>query len=130
MRSWPRFQEQTSSSQVVLIPAAAGTALVLFRISLSACICDFAHLRGAGTRILLAQPFACFTSGDPGREFLLPVFAVSLAAVRRDLRRAWYAPFFWGSLTVSAFGSLGVGLTISSLRRTQRTASMTACVTC
>jgi hypothetical protein len=35
-------------------------------------------------------------------------------------------PFFWLALVVCVFGSLGIGLTIASLARTQREASMGA----
>jgi hypothetical protein len=57
-----------------------------------------------------------------------PLLAVGLAALLSGI----YSPaaltrsFYWLALGVAAFGSLGIGLTISSLARTQRTASMGA----
>jgi hypothetical protein len=62
-------------------------------------------------------------------KFLVyPVLAMGLAVALSGI----YSPaalsrsFYWLALGVAAFGSLGIGLTISSLARTQRTASMGA----
>jgi len=62
-------------------------------------------------------------------KFLVyPVLAVGLAALLSGIYSpaALTRPFYWLALSVAAFGSLGIGLTISSLARTQRTASMGA----
>jgi ABC-2 type transport system ATP-binding protein len=57
-----------------------------------------------------------------------PVLAVGLAAVLAGIYRpaALGTLFFWLAIGVSAFGSLGIGLTIASIARTQRAASMGA----
>ena len=57
-----------------------------------------------------------------------PVVGISLAALLAGISKPMVlaSPFFWLVLTVAAFGSLGIGLTIACLARTQRTASMGA----
>jgi hypothetical protein len=64
-----------------------------------------------------------------GAKFLFyPVIGVGLAGLIGTI----YAPsvlsqpFFWLTLIVTAMGSLGIGLSIASVARTQRLASMTA----
>ncbi|MEQ9320137.1 MAG: hypothetical protein RIF41_13315, partial [Polyangiaceae bacterium] len=39
---------------------------------------------------------------------------------------AWTLPFFWHALGITALGTVGIGLTLSVLARTQRAASMSA----
>lgn len=57
-----------------------------------------------------------------------PLLAVALAAVLAGTYRpqAMALPYFWLALFAAVAGSMGVGLTIASLARTQRTASMAA----
>jgi len=57
-----------------------------------------------------------------------PVVGVALAALLAGISRpaALGQPLFWLTLIGAAFGSLGIGLTIASLARTQRAASMGA----
>src|SRR5262249_25286776 len=57
-----------------------------------------------------------------------PVLGLALAAVLAGTYRpvVLASPFFWLALVVAVAGSMGVGLTIASLARTQRAASMGA----
>jgi hypothetical protein len=57
-----------------------------------------------------------------------PAVGIALAAVLAGICRPLVLLniFFWFALAVSAIGSLGIGLTIACLARTQRTASMAA----
>src|SRR5207244_4113475 len=57
-----------------------------------------------------------------------PALALALAALLAGAYepRALLRPFFWLALAVCVTGSMGVGLTIATLARTQRAASMGA----
>lgn len=57
-----------------------------------------------------------------------PVAGIGLATLLAGIYRpaVLAMPFFWLALVVSALGSMGVGLTIASIARTQRSASMGA----
>jgi hypothetical protein len=74
-------------------------------------------LSPASTRELLAAKFLFY-----------PVIGLTLAALLAGTYepRALLRPFFWLGLVVSVIGSMGIGLTIASLARTQRAASMGA----
>jgi hypothetical protein len=74
-------------------------------------------LSPASTRELLAAKFLFY-----------PVIGLFLAALLAGTYqpRALLRPFFWLGLVVSVVGSMGIGLTIASLARTQRAASMGA----
>jgi hypothetical protein len=74
-------------------------------------------LSPASTRELLAAKFLFY-----------PVIGVLLAAVLAGTYepRALLRPFFWAGLVVTVIGSMGIGLTIASVARTQRAASMGA----
>jgi hypothetical protein len=80
--------------------------------------------------VLLAQVLSPATPAEilAAKLLFYPVIAVALAAIAAGT----YKPavlgqgFFWLSLAVSVFGSMGIGLTVSSLARTQRTASIGA----
>ncbi len=74
-------------------------------------------LSPASTRELLAAKFLFY-----------PVIGVALAALLAGTYepRVLLRPFFWAGLVVTVFGSMGIGLTIASLAKTQRAASMGA----
>jgi hypothetical protein len=74
-------------------------------------------LSPASTRELLAAKFLFY-----------PAIGMALAALLAGTYepRALLRPFFWLCLLVSVVGSMGIGLTIASLARTQRAASMGA----
>jgi hypothetical protein len=80
--------------------------------------------------VLLAQALSPATGAEilAAKLLFYPAVALALAVVAAGT----YKPavlgqaFFWLSLLTSVFGSMSVGLTVSSLARTQRTASIGA----
>lgn len=80
--------------------------------------------------VLLTQALSPATSGEIvlAKFLFYPVLGLMLAAVLVGTYRplVLVQPFFWLALVVAAFGSMGIGLTIASLARTQRAASMGA----
>jgi len=126
--SWPRFQEQTSSLTGGLDPRArwhgSGAVREFF-------VCVYllpSPLRGAGTR----HPLGSGLSPASPQEILAA--SLSLPGVcrqpgrgpGRDLPAGRVLQPSSGDAHGFGFWLSGVGLTISSLARTQRTASMTA----
>jgi ABC-2 type transporter len=107
------------------------TALVLFAIFFvcvylqSSLTCEERE-RG----VLLAQALSPATSLEilAAKFIFYPTIAMALALVAAGT----YKPvvltqsFFWLSLVISIFGSMSIGLTVSSLARTQRSASIGA----
>jgi hypothetical protein len=107
------------------------TALVLFGlffvcVYLQASLTCEERERG----VLLAQALSPATPAEilAAKLLFYPLLAVALAVIAAGT----YKPsvlaqgFFWLSLAVSVLGSTGIGLTVSSLARTQRTASIGA----
>lgn len=80
--------------------------------------------------VLLAQALSPATPREilAARFLFYPVLGLVLAAVLAGTYNpsALARPFFWLVLLVAVSGSMGVGLTIASLARTQRAASMGA----
>jgi hypothetical protein len=80
--------------------------------------------------VLLAQALSPATTGEIllARFLFYPAFGLALAAVLAGTYRpaVLALPFFWLALLAATTGAMGIGLTISSLARTQRTASMAA----
>jgi hypothetical protein len=80
--------------------------------------------------VLLAQALSPATAAEIlGARFLFyAAMGMTIAAILAGVYepRVLLRPFFWAVLVVSAAGSMGVGLTISALARTQRAASMGA----
>jgi hypothetical protein len=107
------------------------TALVLFGLFfvcvylLPSLTCE-EHERG----VLLAQALSPAAPREilAAKFLFYPLLALGLAAVLAGTYQpaALARPFFWASLVVGVFGSMGIGLTIASLARTQRAASMGA----
>jgi hypothetical protein len=107
------------------------TALVLFGLFfvcvylLPALACEERE-RG----VLLAQALSPASPGEilAARFLFYPALGLGLALVLAACcePRALGRPFFWAALLVAAAGAMGVGLTISSIARTQRAASMGA----
>jgi hypothetical protein len=128
----PAFKERRSPIQGGAGPRSAlAPALVLFALCL-ACV----YLLPAFTceererGLLLAQ---ALTPASPGEivaaKFLFyPTLGVALAALPAAVSQpaALGRPFFWLTLLVAAGGATGIGLTIGSLARTQRAASLGA----
>jgi hypothetical protein len=107
------------------------SALVLFALFLS-CVYLMPSLmceeRERG--ILLAQALSPASPLEIlGAKLLFyPAAGVALAATLAGIARpaVLAQPFFWLALTANACGALGIGLTIASVARTQRAASMGA----
>jgi hypothetical protein len=80
--------------------------------------------------VLLAQALSPATTGEilTAKFLFYPVLGLTLAAILAGTYRptVLVQPFFWLALVVSVLGSMGIGLTIASLARTQRAASMGA----
>lgn len=80
--------------------------------------------------VLLAQALSPATTGEllAAKLLFYPALALVLAVVLAGTYRPMVLtrPFFWLALMAAVFGSMGVGLTIASLARTQRAASMGA----
>jgi hypothetical protein len=111
--------------------SALATALVLFGLFF-VCVYLLPSLaceeRERG--VLLAQVLSPASPGEilAARFLFYPVIGMALAALLAGLYQpaALGRPFFWLALPAAALGAMGVGLTIASLARSQRTASMAA----
>jgi ABC-2 family transporter len=111
--------------------AAVAAALVLFALFF-VCVYLLPSLtceeRERG--VLLAQALSPASPQEIlGAKFLFyPILGVGLAALLSGIYSpaVLARPIYWLVLVVAACGSLGIGLTIASLARTQRTASMGA----
>jgi hypothetical protein len=107
------------------------TALVLFGLFF-VCVylmpCFTCEERERG--VLLAQALSPAAPREilAAKFLFYPLLAVALAAVLAGTYRPAVLgrPFFWLVLAVAVTGSMGVGLTVASLARTQRAASMGA----
>jgi hypothetical protein len=124
-------QESSSLAGGVDSRSAVTTALVLFALFF-ACVYLLPSLtceeRERG--VLLAQALSPASAGEilTAKLLFYPVLGMGLAALLAGIANplALARPFFWLALTAAALGSLGVGMTIACLARTQRTASMGA----
>ena len=80
--------------------------------------------------VLLAQALSPATPFEilVAKLLFYPVLGIALAALIAGITSPMILirPFFWLGLTAAAIGSIGIGLTIASLARTQRAASMGA----
>jgi hypothetical protein len=80
--------------------------------------------------VLLAQALSPASSLEilAGKLLVYPVIGMGLAALLAGICRPAVLgqPFFWLALTSSAAGSLGLGMTIACVARTQRSAGMGA----
>ena len=80
--------------------------------------------------VLVAQALSPATAREilAAKFLFYPIVGMALASLLAGLNQpsVLRQPFFWFALTVSACGSLGVGMSIASLAKTQRAASMGA----
>lgn len=110
---------------------AVTSALVLFALFFScvyllpSLMCE-EHERG----VLLAQALSPASPVEilAAKFLFYPIVGVALGAVLAGISKPAVLTngFFWLVLIVASLGSLGIGLTIASMARTQRTASMGA----
>jgi hypothetical protein len=128
----PEIEEERSSLDGGLDPrSGAATALVLFGLFF---ICVYllpsltCEERERG--VLLAQALSPASPLEilTAKFLFYPALGLALAGLLAGIYSpsALSRPFLWCSLGVAAAGSLGIGLTIASLARTQRAASMGA----
>ncbi len=111
--------------------AAIATALVLFSLCFS-CIYLMPSLtceeRERG--LLLAQALSPATAGEilAAKFLFYPAFGILLATLLAGIHNSAVLtrPFFWMTLGTLAVGTLGIGMTIASLAKTQRAASLGA----
>ena len=129
----PEFvlREEKLKGSTLDMRAAIATALVMFSLFFT-CVylmpsltCE-EHERG----LLLAQALSPATAMEIlGAKFLFyPTFGILLAALLGGLHNPGVLTqkFFWFTLLTLAVGTLGIGMTIASLARTQRSASLSA----
>lgn len=124
-------QESSQLKGGVDMRSSISTALVLFALFFS-CVYLLPSLmceeRERG--ILLAQALSPALPREilAAKFLFYPAVGIALAALIAGICKPFVLlqPFFWLALIVAGFGSLGIGLTIACLARTQRTASMGA----
>jgi hypothetical protein len=128
----PEIETERSALDGGLDPrSAVAAALVLFALFF-VCVYLLPSLtceeRERG--VLLAQALSPASAAEilTAKFLFYPAVGVGLAALLGGISSppALARPFFWLALAAAVCGSLGVGLTISSLARTQRAASMGA----
>jgi hypothetical protein len=128
----PEIEEERSVLESGLDPrSGVATALVLFALFF-VCVYLLPSLtceeRERG--VLLAQALSPASPLEilAAKFLFYPLLALALAALLAAIYSpvALSRPFLWISLGVAAAGSLGIGLTIAGLARTQRAASMGA----
>ena len=111
--------------------AAIATALVLFSLCFT-CIYLMPSLtceeRERG--LLLAQALSPASSAEilAAKFLFYPAFGILLATLLAGIHNSAVLarPFFWMSLAALAVGTLGIGMTIACLAKTQRAASLGA----
>jgi hypothetical protein len=128
----PTFEEERSSLAGGLDPRSGlATSLVLFGLFF-VCVYLLPSLtceeRERGVLLAQALSPASTTELLAAKFLFYPAVGLVLAAALAGTYepRALARPFFWLALVVSVVGSMGIGLTIASLARTQRAASMGA----
>jgi ABC-2 type transporter len=125
------LQERALVGGALDLRAAIATALVLFALCFT-CVYLMPSLtceeRERG--LLLAQALSPATSAEIlGAKFLFyPAFGIVLATLLAGIHNSAVLtrPFFWMSLATLAVGTLGIGMTIACLAKTQRAASLGA----
>jgi ABC-2 family transporter protein len=124
-------QERARLSGTLDVRSSLTTALVLFALFffcvylLPSLTCEERE-RG----VLLAQALSPASPLEilAAKFLFYPAAGIALAALLAGIARpdVLARPFFWLVVAVAAVGSLGIGMTIACLARTQRTASMGA----
>jgi hypothetical protein len=111
--------------------AAIATALVLFSLCFT-CIYLMPSLtcEERERRLLLAQALSPATATEilAAKFLFYPVFGILLATLLAGIHNSAVLarPFFWLTLGALAVGTLGIGMTIACLAKTQRAASLGA----
>jgi ABC-2 type transporter len=125
----PEFEVERSALRAIELRRAAATALVLFAIFFACAYVQSSLTCEERERgVLLAQALSPATAGDilVAKALVFGGCGIGLAALLAGICQpaVLFEPFFWLALAAAAAGSLGLGLTIASLARTQRAASV------
>jgi hypothetical protein len=124
-------QERSQLSGAADLRSSITTALVLFALFFS-CVYLLPSLmceeRERG--VLLAQALSPASALEilTAKLMFYPTVGITLAALLAGITQpaVLINPVFWAAVLAAALGSLGIGLTIACLARTQRAASMAA----
>jgi ABC-2 type transporter len=125
------MNERASAGGALDLRAAIATALVMFSLCFT-CVYLMPSLtceeRERG--LLLAQALSPATAAEilAAKFLFYPMFGILLATLLAGIHNTAVLsrPFFWMSLVILAVGTLGIGMTIACLAKTQRAASMGA----
>ena len=125
------FKERVVVGGALDLRAAIATALVLFSLCFT-CVYLMPSLtceeRERG--LLLAQALSPATALEilAAKFLFYPVFGIMLATLLAGIHNpaVLSRPFFWMSLGTLSVGTLGIGMTIACLAKTQRAASLGA----
>jgi hypothetical protein len=125
------LNERASAGGALDLRAAIATALVLFSLCFT-CVYLMPSLtceeRERG--LLLAQALSPATAFEilAAKFLFYPAFGILLATLLAGIHNPAVLgrPFFWMTLVALAIGSLGIGMTIACLAKTQRAASLGA----
>ena len=125
------FKEVPVTGGTLDIRAAIATALVMFSLCFT-CVYLMPSLtceeRERG--LLLAQALSPATALEilAAKFLFYPVFGMALATMLAGIHNPGVLarPFFWLALVIFSFGTLGIGITIACLAKTQRAASLGA----
>jgi hypothetical protein len=126
-----QWQESTLKGSALDMRAAIATALVMFALFFT-CVYLMPSLtceeRERG--LLLAQALSPARVREilAAKFFFYPAFGIFLATILAGIHNpaVLVRPFFWLCLISLALGSLGIGMSIASFARTQRSASLGA----
>ena len=125
------LKEKALSGSALDMRAAIATALVMFALFFT-CVYMMPSLtceeRERG--LLLAQALSPARAREilAAKFLFYPTFGIMLATLLAGIHNpnVLTRPFFWLALLSLALGSLGIGMSIASLARTQRSASLAA----
>ncbi len=125
------FKERSVEGNALDLRAVIATALVLFSLCFTcvylmpSLMCE-EHERG----LLLAQALSPASAAEilAAKFLFYPAFGILLATLLAGIHNPSVLgrPFFWMSLATLAVGTLGIGMTIACLAKTQRAASLGA----
>ena len=109
-----------------LVTALVLSALFFVCVYLMASVIGEERERGVLLAVMLSP--ASHTEILAARFLFYPVLGLGLAALLTAIAEPWALarPFFWLALLVMTFGSMGIGLTVSSLAGSQRMTSIIA----
>lgn len=125
------FREAPATASNFDLRAAIATALVMFSLCFT-CVYLMPSLtceeRERG--LLLAQALSPATAFEilAAKFLFYPMFGIVLGTILAGIHNATVLtrPFFWLAMLIFSFGTLGIGITIACIAKTQRSASLGA----